>query len=351
MKIARQIASFIGLKSAAGKPAATPQPIARRASTPGGALQGLARQLRQAERPATAVLREGPARPRVDASALRHAASGTGGTDSTAQRGKASPLPPKTLRRSSAFKTVAVAANARARSKARPPAQKEVGKTALPSHSGSGRSQDALAASPRAAPEGVKKIVVPTRPAPPSPEGAVAHRVAPIGVKKIVLPTRPAPPPPTQSAPASQNRDAAEATPTGGVSPDTLAPESGLIAQPFATHASTAESATKPAAAAQPAAPSTSVAKPTTESAASAGSGDTHGLDGKDTEKITALGQAINERVDAMHLASNASPLQASADVLLQEAIALRELALLLSDLVRQLIQRGGQAVVSLTAN
>ena len=69
MKIARQIAAFIGLKSAASKPAATPQPIARPVSKPGGALQGLARQPRQAERPAAA-LRKGTARPRVDASLL-----------------------------------------------------------------------------------------------------------------------------------------------------------------------------------------------------------------------------------------------------------------------------------------
>lgn len=85
MKIARQITAVIGLKSSADKPAATPQPIARPASKPGGVLQGLSRQPRQAERPATSALRERAARPRVDSSALRRAASGTGNTDSAAR--------------------------------------------------------------------------------------------------------------------------------------------------------------------------------------------------------------------------------------------------------------------------
>ena len=349
MKIARQIAAFIGLKSTANKPAATPQPIARPASKPGGALQGLSRQPRQAERPATAALRERAARPRVDVSALRRAASGTGSTDSAAQRGEESPLPLKTLRRSNAFK--AATANARVRSEPRPPAQTEGGETARPSRSGSHRQQGATV-SLHVVPTGVKKIVVPSRPAPPPPEGATAQRTVPTGVKKIVLPTRPAPPPPTQAAPASQNRDAEEATRTDRASPDLSAPEFVPVAEPVAAHASTSESATKPTTVAPSAAPSTSVARPTAEPVtASAGSEVTDGPDGKGKEEVAALGQQINAHVDAMHAASNASPSQASADVLLQEAIALRELALLLSDLMRQLIQRGGQTIVSLTAN
>jgi len=77
----------------------------------------------------------------------------------------------------------------------------------------------------------------------------------------------------------------------------------------------------------------------------------THGPADTARQEIAALGQQVRERIDAMHNESAADSSPPSAERLLQEAAALRELALLVSDLLRQLSLRGGQAAVTLTAN
>jgi hypothetical protein len=338
MKIAKQIASFIGLKPAARQPASTPKPAARPASTPNGTLQGLAKRTAQAGQTTTATAREGLARPRVATSTLRLTRPGYGGTDAEVKRIKNLPspaLPLKTQLRFDALKAATAAANARANPAARPTAGKQAGETAAPS-----RQQGVPSASQRIAPRGVKKIVLPTRPAPPPPEGAAAgtQRVAPTGIKKIVVPSRPAPPPPV----------------VAGSAPHAEAAAAGKIAAPT-DHAPSSEDASSAKPPATPKKPPVTPEKPSVSAEKPAATPlegqDTPDVDHDARQQVAELGKQVHERIDSMHNAAAAEPSEVSSERLLQEAAALHELALLISSLLRQLIQRGGQAMVSLTAS
>jgi len=309
MKIAKQIASFIGLKPAAQQPASTPKPAARPASTPNGTLQGLAKRTAQAGQTTTATAREGLARPRVATSALRLARPGYGGTDAEVKRIKNLPspaLPLKTQLRFDALKAATAAANARANPAARPAEGKQAGETAAPS-----RQQGVPSATQRVAPTGIKNIVVPSRPAPPPPvvAGSAPHAQA-AAAGKIAAPA--------DHAPSSE--DASSAKPSVTPKKPPVTPEK----------------------------PSVSAEKP---AATPLEGEDTPDVDHDARQQVAELGKQVHERIDSMRNAAAAKPSEVSSEMLLQEAAALHELALLISSLLRQLIQRGGQAMVSLTAN
>lgn len=295
MKVTRQIASSFNLRLDADKFAVASQPGARTTPTPSGALQALARLPQQPERLATTLPPVKAVRLRIDMAELRNAVtrtSRTGDIDCAARRSEKIPLPLEATRRIDAVTTVAVSANDRVSTEAEGKAESD---TARSLNSGLGRPQESPPASPQVVSTGIKKIIEPTHAGVASSDTSV-HEYAAVPVAA-----------------------------------DTCA-----SIEPFVTTSAKVTNLSTP---------STFTMVPRIKPASALG------VDGKVRDEFTALGQQINTHVNAMRLATNENPLQASTDLFLQQAIALRELALLLSDLMRQLIRSGGQAAVSLTAN